>query len=51
MDEALENFGCALGKLKRTYSEKCDISSHHIRIYIDGDNNVTILPNPGYGSL
>lgn len=51
MDESLKNFGRALGKLKRVYSEKCGISSNHIRIYIDEDNNVIILPCHGYGSL
>lgn len=51
MDEALKNFGRALGDLKRAYSEKCGISSNYIRIYIDESNNVTILPCPGYGSL
>lgn len=51
MDEALKNFGRTLGKLKRVYSEKCGISSNYIRIYIDEDNNVIILPCHGYGSL
>lgn len=51
MDEALKNFGHALGRLKRAYSEKCGISSNYIRIYIDESDNVTILPRPGYGSL
>lgn len=51
MDEALKNFGRALGRLKRAYSEKCGISSNYIRIYIDESNNVTILSCPGYGSL
>ena len=51
MDEALKNFGHALGMIKRAYSEKCGISSNYIRFYIDESNNVTILPCHGYGSL
>ena len=48
-DEALSEFGKALGKLKRAYGEEFGTNGNYIEIHIDESNNVTIVPTLNTG--
>lgn len=50
MDEALKEFGIALGKLKEAFSKEYNANSNYIDIHIDSDNNVTIINTSSTGS-
>jgi len=48
-DEALQEFGKALGKLKRAYAEEHGGNSNYMHIIIDESDNVTIIPSLSTG--
>lgn len=48
-EEAVKNFGKALGDLKRSYAEKVGENPNYISVYVDGDNTVTIIPTLEHG--
>ena len=43
MDEALREFGIAVGKLKIACEEKYNWNSNYVEIHINDDNDVTII--------
>lgn len=43
-EEALEEFGKALGKLKIAYAEKYCANPSYIQVLVDAENNVSIIP-------
>lgn len=49
-DEALKEFGKALGKLKESYSEQYSRNPSYLSININEDNYVTIIPTNETGS-
>ena len=48
MDEALIEFGIAVGKLKRAFAKLYDCNPNYVEIHIDSDNNVTIVSTRNY---
>lgn len=51
LDEALANFGKAVGALKRAYGEEECVNSDCLSIIIDEDDYVTIMPTNETGSF
>ena len=48
MDEALIEFGITVGKLKRAFAELYDCNPNYVEMYIDEDNNATIVSTRNY---
>lgn len=48
-DEALVEFGKALGKFKRAYAEDYGCNPNYIKMLIDESNEVIIIPSLGTG--
>ena len=49
-DEALNNFGIALGNLKRAYAEKYSENPNYIGVHIDDSDYVLIYPTDATGT-
>ena len=49
-DEALKEFGKALGKLKESYAEQYNCNPSYLSISINENNYVTIIPTSETGS-
>ena len=50
LNEALEQFGIALGNLKRAYAEHYSENSNYIGVHIDDSDNVLIYPTDASGA-
>lgn len=50
LDEALKNFGIALGNLKRAYAEEYSKNPNYVEVHIDESDYVTIFPSDATGS-
>lgn len=49
MDEALREFGIALGKLKRSFAEEYHCNPNYVDIDINSDNYVTLVNSQSTG--
>jgi hypothetical protein len=50
LEEALNNFGIALGNLKRAYAEEYSRNPNYVEVHIDESDYVTIYPTDVSGS-
>ena len=50
LDEAFEQFGIALGNLKRAYAEQYGENSNYIGVHIDDGDYVLIYPTDASGA-
>ena len=50
LDEALEQFGVALGNLKRAYAEEYGENPNYITVHIDDGDYVTMYPTDASGA-
>lgn len=51
LDEALANFGKAVGALKRAYGKEEFANPDHLSIIVDEDDHVTIMPTRETGTF
>lgn len=49
MEEALREFGIALGKLKRTLAEEYNLNVNYIDVNINSDNYITLIDGQSTG--
>lgn len=50
LEEALDNFGIALGVLKQAFTEHYGENSNYVEVHINDDDYVTIYPSNASGS-
>lgn len=50
LEEALEQFGKALGNLKRAYAEEQGVNSNYVTVFVDESDWVTLIPVSREGS-